>query len=621
MTSPYTPVSIAGYNASPPEDDGSQISTNALKWEKHIDKIGDPLKDAIESIDTNVTAAFELLFGQDPAEAGIGATIVDPTKAVANPLRYLENDDPLITDMTAGIQTAINVASWNGRRPKIPAGDYLYSRIYLNYDSVNNPDFNPTASEAGPLIIEGDGAMHTNHVTSGVTAGTYLQSSETTGNTVLLDIPSGGTGSNQARIHIKNMSFMAPTSGYVLQLNEFQDGCLLEDVFVYNSSTGGAITADNYWYSQFRRVITLGQHIGFYRKPDDCTGIGWRLGTQGGSHTKFEHCSARGFDVPWSVGDSGAATKELTFEHCESICCNYGWQVNAECEGTVIRKCNSELITYRAIQTIGAVEGFRVDGGKYIGVLSEWIANQSYALNETVHNDSGKIYICTDAGTSAGSGGPTGTGTGITDNNCEWDYVMASAESDFATIELDTDSILPVIEYAKIRVPEGGSGIKLVEDSTMQPLIRYNVFGVNFSGVTNGACINANGSTLGGYGRAIYNQNLGSLIDMFDTENAFLEYSDPVTLVVQNRVGAVAIAATIAIAGNKFVKVSGTGTVITALSPTNKGQEVTISIGNSGQTMTHSATLNLAGDVDWVTAATNESRRFWCDGTNWIQVE
>ncbi len=558
---------------------------------------------------------------QDEVDMGLTANDIDDSYLPGNALRYGTNTIPLTTDMTTAIQTAVNVASWSGRRAYVPAGDYLFSQLYLYYDSTNNQGYNDTGSKAGPLIFEGDGAMHANHVTSGVTAGTYLQSSETSYNAVLLDAPSGGSSANQARIQIKNMSFKAATDGYVLQLNEFQDECLLEDVFVYNAGTGGGITMDNYWYSQFRRVLVLGQHIAFYRKPNDCTGIGWRLQTQGGSHTKFEHCSSRGFDVAWSGGDSNTLTKELTFEHCQSIVCNYGWQVNAECEGTVIRKCNSELITYRAIQTVGAVEGFRVDGGQYIGVLGEWIASQAYALNETVHNDSGKIYICTSAGTSAGSGGPTGTGTGITDNTCEWDYVVASAESDFATIELDTDTIYPVIEHAKIRVPEGGSGVKLVEDNSMHPQINNNVFGVNFSGVTNGTCINANGSTLGGQGRAVHNQNLGALIDMFDTENAFSEYSDPVALVVQHRVGAVAIAATIPVSNNKFVKVSGTGTTITALSPVNKGREVTISIGNSGQTMTHSATLNLAGDTDWVTAAANESRHFWCDGTNWIQVE
>lgn len=53
-----------------------------------------------------------------------------------------------------------------------------------------------------------------------------------------------------------------------------------------------------------------------------------------------------------------------------------------------------------------------------------WKALRFYLLNERVVNDTGKIYKMTAAsGTSAASGGPTGTGTGITDGTCTWDYV------------------------------------------------------------------------------------------------------------------------------------------------------------------------------------------------------
>ena len=58
MANPYTSVSISGYNANPPSDDGTQASQNEVEWAKHKDKLGDPLKTAIESIDTNVTTAF-----------------------------------------------------------------------------------------------------------------------------------------------------------------------------------------------------------------------------------------------------------------------------------------------------------------------------------------------------------------------------------------------------------------------------------------------------------------------------------------------------------------------------------------------------------------------------------
>lgn len=50
-----------------------------------------------------------------------------------------------------------------------------------------------------------------------------------------------------------------------------------------------------------------------------------------------------------------------------------------------------------------------------------WAAATAYALGATARNN-GNVYTVTTAGTSAGSGGPSGTGTGITDNTVVWEY-------------------------------------------------------------------------------------------------------------------------------------------------------------------------------------------------------
>lgn len=51
-----------------------------------------------------------------------------------------------------------------------------------------------------------------------------------------------------------------------------------------------------------------------------------------------------------------------------------------------------------------------------------WVASTNYAVGDTVNN-SGNVYQCTTAGTSAASGGPTGTGTSITDGTVVWAYI------------------------------------------------------------------------------------------------------------------------------------------------------------------------------------------------------
>jgi hypothetical protein len=70
--------------------------------------------------------------------------------------------------------------------------------------------------------------------------------------------------------------------------------------------------------------------------------------------------------------------------------------------------------------------------------------SKSYSVNNTVTNDGGKVYICTTAGASAGSGGPTGTGTGIVDNVAKWNYIGASASTATATATYNGTNSLTV---------------------------------------------------------------------------------------------------------------------------------------------------------------------------------
>lgn len=70
------------------------------------------------------------------------------------------------------------------------------------------------------------------------------------------------------------------------------------------------------------------------------------------------------------------------------------------------------------------------------GVCSEpWSGSKAYVLNQQVHNG-GNVYRCTTPGTSASSGGPTGTGSGITDGSAVWAFVQAGTD-----VELDNTNI------------------------------------------------------------------------------------------------------------------------------------------------------------------------------------
>lgn len=63
MGTPYTEVTVSDYNLNPPTDDGAETPANEITWAKHKEKLADPLKDAIEEVNTNVLAAFGKVAG------------------------------------------------------------------------------------------------------------------------------------------------------------------------------------------------------------------------------------------------------------------------------------------------------------------------------------------------------------------------------------------------------------------------------------------------------------------------------------------------------------------------------------------------------------------------------
>lgn len=87
----------------------------------------------------------------------------------------------------------------------------------------------------------------------------------------------------------------------------------------------------------------------------------------------------------------------------------------------------------------GAVAAARIIGKRAIGQVPAWRANTAVSAGSACTNDSGKLYVCVGAGTTATSGGPTGTGTSIADGTATWAYVAAVANV-AGTLTLSTTS-------------------------------------------------------------------------------------------------------------------------------------------------------------------------------------
>lgn len=122
MGTKYTSESISGYNSSPPSDDGSATEANKVKWSTIKSKLPDPLKTAIENINTKLVNAADV--GVDSyatASPSIGAadngrlialdsssTAQTPTLAAASTLGDGWECSFILTDATNGATITTN---------------------------------------------------------------------------------------------------------------------------------------------------------------------------------------------------------------------------------------------------------------------------------------------------------------------------------------------------------------------------------------------------------------------------------------------------------------------------------------------------------------------------------
>ena len=88
----------------------------------------------------------------------------------------------------------------------------------------------------------------------------------------------------------------------------------------------------------------------------------------------------------------------------------------------------------------GVAGHFRIKGSGAVcdvqGLVSApWAGSRAYVLGEMAHNG-GNLYRVTTAGTSAASGGPSGTGASITDGGVTWTFVQA-----FTDMTLDNTNL------------------------------------------------------------------------------------------------------------------------------------------------------------------------------------
>tara|TARA_R100000664_G_scaffold1959_1_gene5024 strand:+ start:1105 stop:3855 length:2751 start_codon:yes stop_codon:yes gene_type:complete len=110
---------------------------------------------------------------------------------------------------------------------------------------------------------------------------------------------------------------------------------------------------------------------------------------------------------------------------------------------------SSRTITASAVDGINGGDGFQTtDVGRIISIghqAAEWAASTSYSVGDVKRN-SGNVYECIKAGTSDGSGGPSGEGDEIVDNSCTWKFLRdGGIQWGYATVTARTNTTVVTV--------------------------------------------------------------------------------------------------------------------------------------------------------------------------------
>lgn len=157
----YTATSVSGYNANPPPDDGTTVSTNLITWAGIKSKVGDPLNTFASTVDSNITSAFgKTLDGATVVATGVNyaATAADQGRLIKATASGITVTTPDAGTVNAPFAFAVNNQS---------AGTITLAGNATNAQTVDGSTTQVIQS-GGSCIVKTDG---TNWFTVGLKAG------------------------------------------------------------------------------------------------------------------------------------------------------------------------------------------------------------------------------------------------------------------------------------------------------------------------------------------------------------------------------------------------------------------------------------------------------------------
>jgi len=108
----------------------------------------------------------------------------------------------------------------------------------------------------------------------------------------------------------------------------------------------------------------------------------------------------------------------------------------------------------------GIAGHFRIKSGgvcRMQAIISmAWQASKAVVVGEYNHNG-GDLYRCTTAGTTAASGGPSGTGASITDGTAVWTFVQAGTDMTMDNTSISSGPPGQQVNITSFSITAGGA--------------------------------------------------------------------------------------------------------------------------------------------------------------------
>lgn len=178
----------------------------------------------------------------------------------------------------------------------------------------------------------------------------------------------------------------------------------------------------------------------------------------------------------WDLGQAIDASQDpdkATGAALQALCALTGTLIDSARASIVVETLTGTPTTLvplgTQINTASTGDGFTTVQNAVLIAGTAWLVAHAYLAGDRVTNAS-RMYVCVIAGTSAGSGGPTTTGTAIVDNTVTWRFLGAGTGNiDVVMVSIVKDAIVAgAYDLSVIATPVGGlQGAANILDATV----------------------------------------------------------------------------------------------------------------------------------------------------------